>query len=77
MRRRCGRWVSGIGVVVPTGGVLVASAGLGVTVAALLWFVEPAGSAPLEGCDDITPSATMRFKVLSEFNGEAVLDRET
>lgn len=48
MRSRWSRWVSDIGAGVLTGGVLMASAGLGVTVAALLWFVDPAGATPLE-----------------------------
>lgn len=58
-------------------GVLMASAGLGVMVAALLWFVDPAGAIPLESWDDQIPLATNRFKVLTEFGGQAVLDRET
>jgi len=77
MRNKRSRWVSGIGAAVLTGGVLMASAGLGVTVAALLWFVDPAGAIPLESWDDKIPLATNRFRVLPEFNGEAVLDRET
>ena len=45
--------------------------------AALLWFAAPAGAIPLESWDDKIPNATQRFKVLSEFGGAAVLDRET
>jgi len=48
-----------------------------VTVATLLWFAAPAGAIPLESWDDKIPSASLRFRVLSEFNNEAVLDRET
>jgi hypothetical protein len=55
----------------------MASAGLGVTVAALFWFVDPAGAIPLESWDDKIPIATNRFRVLPEFSGQAVLDRET
>jgi Protein of unknown function (DUF1566) len=51
--------------------------GLGVTVAALLWFVDPAGAIPLESWDDKIPNANHRFKVLTEFGGAAVLDKET
>ena len=43
----------------------------------LLWFVDPAGAIPLESWDDIIPSALTRFKVLTEFGGAAVLDKET
>jgi Protein of unknown function (DUF1566) len=43
----------------------------------VLWFTAPAGAIPLESWDDKIPSATTRFKVLTEFNGEAVLDKET
>ena len=77
MRNRWSTWVNGIRAGVLTGGVLLASAGLGLTVAALLWFVDPAGAIPLESWDDKIPNATLRFRVLSEFNGEAVLDKET
>ena len=58
------QWISGIG------GMLMASA-------ALLWFVNPAGAIQLESWDNIIPNANARFKVLNEFNGEAVLDKET
>jgi hypothetical protein len=51
--------------------------GLGVTVAALLWFVDPAGAIPLESWDNQIQRAGMRFKVLTEFGGAAVLDKET
>ena len=61
----------------PHRGVLMASAGLGVTVAALFWFVDPAGAIPLESWDDKIPIATNRFRVLPEFSGQAVLDSET
>lgn len=64
MRSKRSRWMIGIG------GMLMASA-------ALLWFVDPAGAIPLESWDDIVPSATTRFKVLTEFGGAAVLDKET
>jgi len=43
----------------------------------VLWFATPAGAIPLESWDDIIPSGTTRFKVLSEFGGEAVLDKNT
>jgi hypothetical protein len=51
----------------------------GVMVAGLcvLWFTTSAGAIPLESWDDKIPSATLRFKVLSEFGGAAVLDKET
>lgn len=49
----------------------------GITVVALLWFVEPIGAIPLESWDDKIPNAGNRFKVLSEFGGQAVLDKET
>jgi len=49
----------------------------GITVVVLLWFVEPIGAIPLESWDSKIPNAGTRFKVLSEFNGEAVLDKET
>jgi hypothetical protein len=50
-----------------------------VTVAGLcvLWFAAPAGAIPLESWDDKIPNANQRFRVLPEFNGEAVLDKET
>lgn len=66
MRRRRRKSVSDIGSVV----LLMASA-------ALLWFVDPAGAIPLESWDDQIPIANQRFKVLSEFGGQAVLDKET
>ena len=77
MRNRWSTWVNSIRAGVLTGGVLLASAGLGLTVAALLWFVAPAGAIPLESWDDKIPNATLRFRVLPEFGGAAVLDRET
>ena len=46
-------------------------------VGALLWFAPSAGAAPLKSWDDKIPNATQRFKVLSEFGGSAVLDKET
>ena len=51
----------------------------GVTVAGLcvLWFAVPAGAVPLESWDNKIPNANQRFKVLTEFNNEAVLDKET
>lgn len=49
----------------------------GTTIAALLWFVEPIGAIPLESWDDKIPNAGTRFKVLTEFGGQAVLDKET
>ena len=51
----------------------------GVTVAGLcvLWFACPAGAIPLESWDDKIPNASNRFKVLTEFGGAAVLDKET
>ena len=51
----------------------------GVMVAGLcvLWFAQSAGAAPLESWDDKIPNANQRFKVLSEFGGAAVLDKET
>jgi len=64
IQNRRSRWISGIG------GMLMASA-------ALLWFVNPAGAIPLESWDDKIPIATQRFKVLTEFGGAAVLDKET
>jgi hypothetical protein len=50
-----------------------------VTVAglAVFWFANPAGAVQLESWDNIIPNANARFKVLQEFNGEAVLDKET
>ena len=48
-----------------------------VIVAALLWSAHPIGAAPLESWDNKIPNATLRFKVLPEFNNAAVLDRET
>jgi Protein of unknown function (DUF1566) len=44
---------------------------------ALLWPADPAGAVPLESWDDKIPNARERFKVLSEFDDQAVLDRET
>ena len=58
------QWMSGIG------GVIMASA-------ALLWFVNPAGAIQLESWDNKMSNANQRFKVLNEFNGAAVLDKET
>ncbi len=49
----------------------------GVMAVVLLWFVERIGAIPLESWDDKIPNAGNRFKVLSEFNGQAVLDKET
>jgi len=49
----------------------------GITVAALLWFVDLASAIPLESWDNKIPNAGTRFKVLSEFGGQAVLDKET
>lgn len=49
----------------------------GITVVALLGFVEQIGAIPLESWDTKIPNVGTRFKVLSEFNGEAVLDKET
>jgi len=49
----------------------------GITVATLLWFVDPIGAIPLESWDDKIPNAGTRFKVLAEFGGQAVLDKET
>ena len=51
----------------------------GVTVVGLcvLWFAAPAEAIPLESWDNKIPNAHQRFKVLSEFGGAAVLDRET
>jgi hypothetical protein len=44
---------------------------------ALMWWVEPAGAIPLESWEDKFPNAGQRFKVLTEFTGAAVLDKET
>lgn len=49
----------------------------GITVVFLLWFVEPIGAIPLESWDDKIPNAGNRFKVLSKFGNQAVLDKET
>ncbi len=49
----------------------------GITVAALLWSVEPIGAIPLESWDSKILNAGTRFQVLPEFGGEAVLDKET
>lgn len=51
----------------------------GVTVAGLcvLWFAQSVGAIPLESWDDKITNANLRFKVLSEFGGAAVLDKET
>jgi hypothetical protein len=65
MRSKCSRWVSGIGALV----VLMSSAGVG--------LVDLAGAMPLESWDNKIPNASMRFKVLTEFNNQAVLDKET
>lgn len=43
----------------------------------VLWFAYPAGAAPLESWDNQIPNAHLRFKVLSEFANQAVLDKET
>ena len=51
--------------------------GVMVTGLCALWFAAPAGATPLESWDDKIPNASQRFKVLTEFAGEAVLDRET
>lgn len=48
-----------------------------ITVVVLLGFVEPIGAIPLESWDDKITNAGTRFKVLSEFGGQAVLDKET
>ena len=50
----------------------------GVTVAGLcvLWFASQAGAVPLESWDEKIPP-NKRFKVLLEFDGAAVLDKET
>jgi len=58
------KWMSGIG------GMLMAST-------ALLWFATPTGAVQLESWDDKISNANQRFKVLNEFNREAVLDKET
>jgi hypothetical protein len=47
------------------------------SVVALFGFVEPIGAIPLESWDSKIPNAGTRFKVLSEFNDQAVLDKET
>ena len=51
----------------------------GIAVAGLcvLWFATPADAVPLESWDNKIPNANARFKVLNEFNGAAVLDKET
>jgi hypothetical protein len=43
----------------------------------LLLCAMPVGAVPLESWDDKIPNAGTRFKILTEFNGEAVLDKET
>lgn len=48
-----------------------------IIMAALLWFAPSVGAVPLESCDDKIPNATQRFKILTEFGGAAVLDKET
>ena len=48
-----------------------------IMIVALLYFAPSAGAVPLESWDDKIQTATQRFKVLTEFNGEAVLDKET
>jgi hypothetical protein len=65
-RSRRSKSMCGIGVVV----LLLAST-------ALLWPGDPAGAIPLESWDDQIPNARDRFKVLSEFGDQAVLDKET
>jgi hypothetical protein len=50
---------------------------LPMTCAALLWLIAPAGAIPLESWDNQIPNANLRFKVLSEFGNQAVLDKET
>ena len=42
-----------------------------------VWFAASAGAVPLESWEDKIPNANQRFKVLSEFEGAAVLDKET
>lgn len=51
--------------------------GIAVAGLCMLWFVDPAGAIPLESWDDKIPNANQRFKVLPEFGGAAVLDKET
>lgn len=46
-------------------------------VVALLLFAPSANAVPLESWDDKITTATQRFKVLTEFGGAAVLDKET
>ena len=65
-RSRRSKSMCGIGAVV----LLMAST-------ALLWPADPAGAIPLESWDDKIPNAKDRFKVLSEFGDQAVLDKET
>lgn len=48
-----------------------------IIVIALLCFAPSAGAVPLESWDDKIPNATQRFKLLTEFGGAAVLDKET
>lgn len=43
----------------------------------LVLMTDSAKAIPLESWDDQIPSASLRFRVLPEFNNEAVLDRET
>lgn len=46
-----------------------------IIVVALLWLAPSAGAVPLESWDDKIPTATQRFKILTEFGGAAVLDQ--
>lgn len=50
---------------------------LPIVCASLVWFVDLVGAMPLESWDNQIPNASQRFKVLSEFNNQAVLDKET
>ncbi|SLM48096.1 conserved exported protein of unknown function [Nitrospira japonica] len=43
----------------------------------ILACTMPSFAVPLESWDDKIPNGSQRFKVLSEFNDEAVLDKET
>ena len=65
-RSKQSKSMCGIGVVV----LLLAST-------ALLWPGDPAGAIPLESWDNKIPNARDRFKVLSDFGDQAVLDKET
>jgi Protein of unknown function (DUF1566) len=44
---------------------------------AVLFLAIPVGAMPLESWDDKIPNGSLRFKVLTEFNSQAVLDKET